>query len=313
MFPDVFSGEPTKQEMQLNMFYDDRERSTAQPRPAMKSYTKGKTHVFGQVEPSTGHASSPYNASSSYNSSSPYNSSATVVPSANVVTSVASVASTRQQHSLLPTQACQSATPVSIPALRRVVKFMITSTMSTSMVAFYFFLNTLLVLVVPESITPRLGTLWGSFLYLWLLITITQMISHAVYMCSDVSIISSFINIFLVSTSALLLPRSLFMRWSLLAPCMSFLFLIHQCHLFCLVYSHLRRRFVYIVVICIITLLPTTQITQQPIEIDGSMTMYTVYSLMTIGALYGLAFTNNYKSEIVDISIGTSPLWQPDE
>ena len=301
MFPDVFSGDSTKQEMQLNMFYDERDRSAIQSRPVTKSHAKGKPHVFGQTEPSTGHASLSYNC----------NVSAT--QPTNVATGVASVVSARQQHTTPVAQTCQPAPPVNIPPLRRVVKLMVTSRVTTAAVAFYFALNTFLILVIPESITPRLGTLWGSFLYLWLLITITQMFSHAVYLCSEISVVSSVINLFLVSASALLLPRSLFVRWPFLAPCMSFCFLVYQCHLFCLVYSHLRRRFVYIVPICIVALLPMTQIIREPIDLSKDITMYTMYSMMTTGALYALALTNNYKSETVDISIGTSPLWQPDE
>jgi hypothetical protein len=301
MFPDVFSGDSAKQEMQLNMFYDDRDRGATQSRPAVKSLAKGKTHVFGQVEPPTGHASAPYNCN------------VAGAPSTGVVTGAAGVVSTRQQHSSPPVQTSPAVSPVSIPPLRRVVKVTLTSRMTSSIVVICFVVNTLLVLVVPESITPRLGTLWGSFLYLWLLITITQMISHAVYLCSEVSLVCSVLNLFLVSASAVLLPRSLFMKWPTLAPCMSFAFLVYQCHLFCLVYSHLRRRFMYIIPICLVTLLPMTQVIHQAVEPGDSMLMYTLYSLMTIGTLYGIALTNNYKSEIVDISIGTSPLWQPDE
>ena len=194
--------------------------------------------------------------------------------------------------------------------MRRVVKFAISPDVMAFLIGVCIAINTVLCLLIPYNITPTMETLWGSFLHMWLLISIGQMISHSVYLCTPVSIFGSGVHMTVLITSAVLVPRSLFSKWLWLVPSLCTVFVSYQFYLVCVVYTHVHARWMYALGGVLLVLLPMTQLTQIDINSEDTMVTSCMWSCISIFTLYMFAIANSRGAVLVDVTIGASPTWQ---
>ena len=281
IFPDVFSYPISKQEIQLSSFYE-------QGRPPVKSILKENQypHAFGHAAP-VQQTKSPIQDAKSTNN----------VSNSSVCTAGPGVIQPGNNN-------------VVLPPMRRVVKFHISSTHTTCVVILFVSVNSILCMSIPEHTTPILGTLWGSFVQFWLLITILQMLTHSVYLCTPLATTGSLLHFCIVLSCTILIPHSLFAHWLWVAPCLCFVIVAHQSQLLCLVYSHIHNQWIYALVGASIVLIPMTQL----VLIDPAQTemVFTscIWSIVSIYTLYSFAFANNKAAVLVDVTVGASPTWQ---
>lgn len=216
-----------------------------------------------------------------------------------------SAESSHSVASITPIVPRQSLT--NLPA-RRVVKFSVSPHMVVFGISLCAILNTILCFMVPSTITQPLGTQWGSFLYFWLVITTVQLVTHSVYLCTPLARSVSLLNLTVVALSALLLPRSAFVRSMWIAPFLCLEFVCFQTYLFSIVYVHLSNWVVYVGVGVLSALVPMTQLIQiDRDDVDLMQRSATVWSAISIYTLYAFAIASSRKAAIVDIIIGTSP------
>ena len=194
--------------------------------------------------------------------------------------------------------------------MRRVVKFPISSTHTTIMVICFASINAGLFMLTPETITPALGTLWGRFMQFWLLMTLAQMVSHSVYLCTPIATCGSIAHFCIVLASAIIIPQQVFAQYLWVAPCLCFTITAYQSQLLCLVYSNIKNQWVYALVGSSFVLIPMTQLCLiDPTDKDMVFTS-SIWSTISICALYGFAFANSKASVLVDVTVGASPTWQ---
>jgi hypothetical protein len=296
-FPDVFVYPVSRQEMQMSSFYDQT-LTPATPRLHLKSVQKNPEQCAVQI---SGRDTTKSSLGSIY-------------PSNHQIqrhTANSPAESTQSVESILPVETKPLAT---IPPTRRVVKFSVSPRTVVLGISISLILNTALCLTIPSTITPPLGTQWGSFLYFWLAISTVQLVTHSIYLCTPFARSVSLLNFVIVAFGALLLPRSSFVRCLWIAPCLCTEFLAHQIYLFSLVYLHLDNWWIYVGVGGILVLVPMTQLLQidsnDGIVMQGSAT---AWSAISIYSLYAFAIANSRKAAIVDIIIGTSPTTQLQE
>ena len=240
------------------------------------------------------------------------------------VGSVASTANHAHRHVVNPVPANTSNTansptedmpkqPLQPLSLRRVVKFSIQPHVVTLGVALCCILNTVLSVATPSTITPPLGTQWGCFLYLWLLITVVQLVTHSVYLCTSTARATSLLHLTVVALSAGLLPRSMFARSVWIAPCLCTVLVSYQSYIFCILYTTLHNAWMYVFVGVIFVLMPMTQLVNIGVVDNTALGAATLWSAISIYTLYAFALANSRKTVLVDIIIGTSPTTQLQE
>jgi len=284
IFPDVFSYPESRHEIQLSSFY---EKPRAQVKPSEK--TAQYIHSFGNPQPTPQSKSIIVDTMQTGGAQS--NGPSTSIGSSNG----------------------SGNNIVVLPPSRKVVKCIIQSTSTTLLVIIFMITNTVLTMTVPVSTAPVLGTLWGSFLDIWVLITILQMISHSVYLCTQTEIFCSLAHLFIVLTSSVLIPKELFAQCLWLPPCICIIIVAHQSQLFFLVYSHLRYHWIYVIAGSTVLLVSMIQLVQiDPTKEDMQLASF-VWSLVCIYVLYGFAIANNKGAVTVDVTIGASPAWQLQE
>jgi hypothetical protein len=225
------------------------------------------------------------------------------VPAAVTANTPATTSTTTQLQRQSPT----------VPPLRRVVKFSIQPHVATIGVALCALMNTILCIVFPSTITPLLGTQWGSFLYLWLLITIMQLVTHSVYLCTPTARFASVLHLSTVALSAVLLPRSMFARYLWIAPCLCIVLVSYQVYIFCLVYTPLHNAWMYAFVGSLLVLFPMTQLPRIDTHDTVLYGTASVWSAISIFTLYAFALANSRKAVLVDVIVGTSPTSQLQE
>jgi len=289
IFPDVFSYPESRHEIQLSSFYE-------QPRTQAKPNAKSTqfTHLFGNPQP-TPHLKSIIVDATNTGGTQSNGSSAAIGPS-----NGSSNINAGNNHVILPPS-------------RRVVKCLISYTSTTLLVVTFMIINAVSCMAVPESTSPILGTLWGGFLNFWALVTIVQMISHSVYLCTQTEIFCSLAHLFVVLSSTALIPTALFAKFLWLAPCLCIVIAAHQSQLLCLVYSHVRNQWIYALggsTVVIISMIQLVQI--DPTKEDMKLASF-VWSLISIYTLYGFAIANSNGAVLVDVTIGASPTWQLQE
>jgi hypothetical protein len=278
VFTDVFSYPVSKQQIQMTSFYDN-VRTQVKPHQY--------PHAFGHTAPAP-----PMKA-----------------PNADIATYTTANSSTSPRPGNLNT----TTTGVALPPLRRVVKLSVSPIPASLAVVSLAVINTILCMVIPTDISPIIGTLWGSFLYLWLFITMLQLISHSVYLCTPMAMLGSSIHLFVVVTAVVLTPRSLFAKWLWLAPSLCVVIVAHQSQLICLVYTHVRHQWMYAVVGCVLVLLPMTQVIQIDATEQQMISTTCIWSAISIYTLYGFALANSRGAVLVDLTVGASPTWQLQE
>jgi hypothetical protein len=209
-----------------------------------------------------------------------------------------------------------------LPPMRRVVKLLVTPHATVSLLVAVAILNMVIwVLELTKSevtrnsevtdaalvleVTRLQGSLWGTFVYLWLLVTLIQLCSHAVYLYTPTDICISGMHLGLV-VCTVLLPRHLFTQWEFLAPLICAVLAVYQGKMFCLVYAHVKRRRVFYGCGLVLTVIPLIQLIRVDSSID-SMSHLT-WSAISVGVLYGFALINSRGAVVVDLTIGTSPL-----
>jgi hypothetical protein len=195
-------------------------------------------------------------------------------------------------------------TVMHIPPLRRVVKLSLQPSTTARVVGALAAIN---VLMCIGAVTP--GVFWGTFLYLWAVVTLCQTVICSVYVCTHVDGFFSILHLG-VATVANLIPRDMFASWGLIAPVLCIWFVSHQCHMFWLVFAHISNRKAWIFGIVVGTILPLTQLLRTDRGVSSDMsTQDIMFSSVSIAFLYGTALGICIGSVVVDISIGTSPLW----
>jgi hypothetical protein len=200
-----------------------------------------------------------------------------------------------------------------LPPMKRVVKCAISSTHSTFIISTLAVVHTLICLVTPVDTSPLMATIWGSFLHIWLIVTILQMISHSVYLCTPITMIGSFVHLSIVMVSAISIPALLFAEHLWLAPCLCIVIVTHQSLLLCLVYTQEKKIWIYALVGCVAVIIPMIQLVQIDSSNEDMFVASFMWSAMSIFILYGFAFANSKGAVLVDVTVGASPTWQLQE
>ena len=203
--------------------------------------------------------------------------------------------------------------PLQLPPSRRVVKLTIVPTVAAFAVGAAMALNAVLCLTIPLDISPLLASMWGGFLYLWLLVTFMQLVSHSVYMCTSTAVASTLFHLLVVVATAVLIPRSLFARWFWIEASLSVVLASHQCLLSVLVYTHVTNIKLYTSAVFLLALTPMTQLVQMDPSNEETLTAGYVYSVITIITLYGFALSNSRGAVLVDATIGACPTSWPSQ
>ena len=202
---------------------------------------------------------------------------------------------------------------VVLPPMKRVVKCAISSTHSTFIISTLAVVHTLICLVTPVDTSPLMATIWGSFLHIWLIVTILQMISHSVYLCTPITMIGSFVHLSIVMVSAISIPALLFAEHLWLAPCLCIVIVTHQSLLLCLVYTQEKKIWIYALVGCVAVIIPMIQLVQIDSSNEDMVVASFMWSAMSIFILYVFAFANSKGAVLVDVTVGASPTWQLQE
>jgi uncharacterized membrane protein len=226
---------------------------------------------------------------------------------------------------LNPNQPVDNGRGVNLPPARRVVKLSIQPNATAWMVGTIAVVN---VLVFVQDValghnaasddmdkSPTSGFFWGTFLFLWTLVVLIQLVVCSVYVCTHFAELCAIMDLGVVLVASLV-PREVFTNWIWLAPALCVVFSCYQCHLFWLIYTHSQNRRFYIAVIFVGTLVPLTQLFRavDPVATTAGMSSRDVIlSSIQISLLYITAFFNCYGAVVVDVTIGTSPLWTAGE
>jgi hypothetical protein len=210
-----------------------------------------------------------------------------------------------------------------LPPMRRVVKLSVSPRVISWGVACVAVVNVLACLqgVRGGATEPVAYVFWGTFCYLWLLVSLVQTITHAVYVCTPLGLFCSMAHLGVVTVAGLV-PRGLFVspHWAWwLAPSLCVVCVSHQCHMMWLVYAHALHRKLYIGFMVLGTVLPLTQVLHATpvstedaggtggVSLSDTTTHNLTWSSISIAVLYGAAFFNCREAAAVDIAIVTSP------
>ena len=324
IFPDVFSYPDSKQEIQLSSIYDKSgqhgKTQGKYPNTDSNSHSQSQTnsqqytHAFGHATTQV-HMKCPSQMKSSVvDMTNSDNSSVTgTTPrDGNTKNGNTRDGNTRDINAREGNMNTNN-NVVILPPLRRVVKYAISSTNSVFIIATLAVLNLVLCFLIPETTSPILATMWGSFLHIWLLITILQMISHSVYFCTPITMISSFVHFSIVVISAISIPTSLFAEYFWMASCLCVVIVAHQSVLISLVYTHQKRQWIYALVGGVAVFVPMIQLVQIDSSNEEMVVASCIWSAMSIFFLYGFAFANSKRAVLVDVTVGASPTWQLQE
>lgn len=301
MFPDVFAYPSSKQEIQLSSFYD-------QPRVQAKT-PYSNPHVFGHIPTATLGSNSSKVATLNSNSSKV----GIGIASNCGISSNGGSTSSNHQLGNVNNSVTTGTGGIPLPPMRRVVKLSFDPQTTTLAVGTCAALNAILCLLIPANITPLMDTLWGCFLYIWALTVTIQSISHSVYFCTPSAVTVSVLHTAVVTTSALVIPRSLSHQWLWIAPGICTVLVVYQVYLFCLIYAHLRRKWVYATLGSVLVMFPMTQLIQIESVDTDTIVMCCVWSSISICTLYGFALANCSGAVLVDVTVGASPTWQLQE
>ena len=304
IFPDVFSYPASRQEIQMSSMYEKSGTQHTRHNGKVvqdKTHTNANTHqyphAFGHATPSIHMKCSPQQMTSS---------APEVTNTNNKLADTSIIPSNTISQSHINT----NHTGVILPPMRRVVKNSIQASHMALAIATLAVLNTVVFMVVPAETSPPMSTLWGSFLNIWSLITIVQLISHSVYLCTPVAIIGSLIHLAVVMISAVLIPRPLFTHWVWLAPCLCTVIVAHQSQLICLVYTHVHKQWIFVLIGCVFVLVSMIQLVQIDYSNEDMTVARCMWSAISIYTLYGFAFANSKGAVLVDVTVGASPTWQ---
>ena len=340
MFPEVFAYPVARQEMQMSSFFDVPQppiRPHMQLKPSQRSPEhadmqlthNGTLHNsetvfdsanFGNIHPgkikpgsvSHGKSTSGKTAPGNTNHGTPDNGNVAFGNTCHVQRQTGShIASdtigTTNTHDMI------SRPPIILPPLRRVVKFTIEPHLVTIGISLCAFINTIVCIIIPSTITTPFGTQWGCFLYLWLLISIVQLVTHSVYLYTYTSRFVSLTHLTVVSLCAVLLPRSIFARCLWIAPCLCFVLVLYQGFIFCLLHTNTHGLWVYVLVGTLFVMGPMSLLIQTDSVDSNLLNTSTAWSAISIYALYAFAGTNSYKTMLVDVILGASPTSQLQE
>lgn len=202
---------------------------------------------------------------------------------------------------------------VVLPPPRRVVKVSVEPFVAALTVGVCTAFNTILCVVVPQNVAPLLGTQWGSFMYMWSLISVMQLITHSIYLCTPLVLFGSLLHMFVVTMSAILIPSTLFSMWLWLAPGICVVLLAQQINYFLLVYTNLHNQWLYVTAVAALVLLPMAQLVQIDTVNDETLSTAVACSAVSIYTLYGFAIANSRGSVLLDVTVGASPLGQMQE
>jgi len=209
---------------------------------------------------------------------------------------------------ITPTPAKQ---PV-LPPLRRIVKGTITPTIVVGTVVCCAILNTLICIIVSDNTMSLLGTQWEIFIRLWGVVTMIQIVSHSVYMCTPSATSISLIHFAIVSATSILPTRyvSTYCLW--LAPGLCVTIFAYQSLLYCLVYSNTKHKFMYIAAGAVLVFTPMTQLIQLDHVSEETATSCCTLSAVAMYTLYAFAAINSYGAFVVDVTVAPCPTWIPE-
>jgi hypothetical protein len=285
MFPDVFAGSTSKHELQLFSFYEknDRGRNTIKLQPKQKS-----TYIHAPV---------------------------THLPASPVFESMTTLAvhDTAQPvgHNNIydnttegTTNSVQARPPI-LPALRRITKFTVSPGMTSMLVVLCAVVNMMALCFMPQI--SFIETLWAVFLQLWFVISLVQIVSHSVYVCSSLTLFLCSLHMSIISVVAILFPPSQIPLHMWVVHCVCSVLVAYQAHLFCLVYTHIHKSWVYASfgVLCVLISMTQT-IAGDTVHAEG-VNFSCLWSVLCIYTLYIFAFFNSRGSTPVDVAICMSP------
>jgi len=193
-------------------------------------------------------------------------------------------------------------------AARRVVKLTVTPRIAACTVCACVSLNVLVCVVVPEGVAPVMATLWGAFARLWLLVTMLQLVTHSVFLCTTLGHVLGSLHLGAVASTAVLVPCPLFARWLWLAPSLCVVVVAYQAYLFSLVYAqHIHQPWMFASIAGALALLPMTQLAQIIAVDDDTRLSCGLWSALSTCMIYAFALVNCRGSSPVDVTIGTNP------
>jgi hypothetical protein len=191
---------------------------------------------------------------------------------------------------------------------RRVVKLTVTPPVAAGTVCACVSLNLLVCAVVSEGVAPVMATLWGGFARLWLLVTMLQLVTHSVFLCTTLGQVLGSLHLAAVASTAVLVPCPLFAQWLWLAPSLCVVVVAYQAYLFCLVYAQsIHQPWMYASIAGALALLPMTQLAQIIAVDDDTRLSCCLWSAISTCIIYGFALANCRGSSPVDVTIGTNP------
>ena len=139
------------------------------------------------------------------------------------------------------------------------------------------------------------------------------MMFHSVYLCTTVTMISSFVHFSIIVLSAISIPASLFAEYPWLAFCLCVVIVAYQSLLLCLVYTQEQKPWIYALVGSFAVIIPMIQLVQIDSSNEDMIVASFMWSATSIFILYGFAFANSKGAVLVDVTVGASPTWQLQE
>jgi len=302
VFPEVFAYPVSRQEMQLSSFFEATGRVNAKaplkngapapppPPPQQKQkqqqQKQQQQYVFGGPAPAAAAAGSGGGGAKA------------------TVSSSSSSADIENDRS----HADAAASSSMLHAARRVVKLTVTPPVAACTVCACVSLNVLVCVVVPEGVAPVMATLWGAFARLWLLVTMLQLVTHSVFLCTSLGQVLGSLHLGAVASTAVLVPCPLFARWLWLAPSLCVVVVAYQAYLFSLVYAqHIHQPWMFASIAGALALLPMTQLAQIIAVDDNTRLSCCLWSALSTCMIYAFALVNCRGSSPVDVTIGTNP------
>ena len=294
MFPEVFAYPVTRQEMQLSSFFDSTGRENAKaPLKSGAGAANAKTPPQQQYAFGAAPAAAAVGCGGGG------------LP-ATVSSSSADIENDRSHADAAASSLPRP--PTMLHAARRVVKLTVTPTAAAGTVCACVSLNVLVCVVVPEGVAPVMATLWGSFVRLWLLVSILQLVTHSVFICTTLGQVLGSLHLAAVASTAVLVPCPLFARWVWLAPSLCVVVVAYQAYLFSLVYAqHIHQPWMFASIAGALALLPMTQLAQIIAVDDNTRLSCCLWSALSTCMIYAFALVNCRGSSPVDVTIGTNP------
>jgi hypothetical protein len=295
MFPDVFESSVVgKQNLQMCSFYEARDKIRTQARLQLKpnqsipNNQHGLGHVLGLHQVGGNPNSVPLDVCEAVNNDNmPQNST--------------------KSGSISP----HAKRPPVLPSMRRMVKFVVTPLSTMMPVAICLFLNTIIWSNFTDSATPSIVTHSRGFLYLWPLTTLVQLVSYSVYLCTPVTIWISVLHLVIITVTAAI-PMHLLsiISFSRLLLFICITIAVYQSMIFCLVYSHLRYQWAYVIIASMLIVLPTVTQLIHLEHVEAGVAMHPSWvSVVSIYSIYAIATVNGRGVSIVEVSMAPSPTW----